>query len=105
MLAVATENEVVVVHPKGEQKPIAGSVENQGSVVDTYGGTIHVRLDRNLEDDLAIAALKMALTRRNPSQELTHHSDRCVQYASNDYTGLLKEHGIRISMSRSGNPL
>ena len=104
MLAVATENEVVVVHPKGEQKPIAGSVENQGSVVDTYGGTIHVRLDRNLEDDLAIAALKMALTRRNPSQELTHHSDRGVQYASNDYTGLLKEHGIRISMSRSGNP-
>jgi putative transposase len=61
-------------------------------------------LDRNLEDDLAIAALKMALTRRNPSQGLTHHSDRGVQYASNDYTGLLKEHGIRISMSRSGNP-
>jgi putative transposase len=27
-----------------------------------------------------------------------------VQYASNDYTGLLKEHGVRISMSRSGNP-
>ena len=35
---------------------------------------------------------------------LTHHSDRGVQYASNDYTGLLKEHGVRISMSRSGNP-
>jgi putative transposase len=27
-----------------------------------------------------------------------------VQYASNDYTTLLKEHGARISMSRSGNP-
>ena len=27
-----------------------------------------------------------------------------MQYASNDYTGLLKEHGVRISMSRSGNP-
>jgi putative transposase len=61
-------------------------------------------LDRNLEDDLAIAALQMALKRRNPSAGLTHHSDRGVQYASNDYTGLLKEHGIRISMSRSGNP-
>jgi transposase InsO family protein len=61
-------------------------------------------LDRNLEDDLAIAALKMALKRRNPTEGLTHHSDRGVQYASNDYTGLLKDHGIRISMSRSGNP-
>jgi transposase InsO family protein len=27
-----------------------------------------------------------------------------VQYASNDYTALLQEHGVRISMSRSGNP-
>lgn len=45
MLAVATENEVVVVHPKGEQEPIAGIAESQGSVVDTYGGTIHVRWD------------------------------------------------------------
>jgi putative transposase len=61
-------------------------------------------LDRNLEDDLAIAALRMALKRRNLSAGLTHHSDRGVQYASNDYTGLLKEHGIHISMSRSGNP-
>lgn len=61
-------------------------------------------LDRSLEDDLAIAALKMALRRRNPSEGLTHHSDRGVQYASSDYTKLLKEHGICISMSRRGNP-
>ena len=61
-------------------------------------------LDRSLEDDLAIAALEMAFRRRTPSAELTHHSDRGVQYASNDYTGLLKDHGVRISMSRSGNP-
>ena len=27
-----------------------------------------------------------------------------MQYASHDYTGLLKEHGVRISMSRRGNP-
>jgi len=61
-------------------------------------------LDRHLEDDLAIGAIKMALHRRKPVPGLTHHSDRGVQYASNDYTGLLKEHGIRISMSRKGNP-
>jgi transposase InsO family protein len=61
-------------------------------------------LDRSLENDLAIAALKMAFRRRTPSAGLTHHSDRGVQYASYDYTGLLKDHGVRISMSRSGNP-
>lgn len=46
----------------------------------------------------------MAVKRRTPSEGLVHHSDRGVQYASNDYTGLLRENGIRISMSRRGNP-
>jgi len=46
-------------------------------------------LDRSLEDDLAIEALQMAFRRRTPAAGLTHHSDRGVQYASNDYTGLL----------------
>jgi putative transposase len=74
-------------------------------VLDAYSRrVVGWALDCNLEDDLAIAALKMAFRRRNPSEGLTHHSDRGVQYASNDYTGLLKDHGIRISMSRSGNP-
>ena len=35
---------------------------------------------------------------------LVHHSDRGSQYASSDYTDLLKENGIEISMSRKGNP-
>jgi transposase InsO family protein len=61
-------------------------------------------LDRTLEDDLTIAALQMALRRRSPTPGLVHHSDRGVQYASHDYTGLLKEHGVAISMSRKGNP-
>ena len=61
-------------------------------------------LDRHLEDDLSIAALAMALRARQPAAGLTHHSDRGVQYASTDYTSLLQEHGVRISMSRRGNP-
>jgi len=61
-------------------------------------------LDRSIEDELAIAALQMALRHRMPGAGLTHHSDRGVQYASGDYTDLLKDHGIRISMSRKGNP-
>src|SRR5208282_3151328 len=35
---------------------------------------------------------------------LVHHPDRGSQYASNDYTDLLKAHQIEISMSRKGNP-
>ncbi len=74
-------------------------------VLDAYSRrVIGWALDRSLEDDLAIAALKMAFRNRKPAEGLTHHSDRGVQYASNDYTGLLKQHGVRISMSRSGNP-
>jgi len=61
-------------------------------------------LDRSLEDELTLAALRMALQERRPAPGLVHHSDRGVQYASGDYTDLLKDHQIRISMSRKGNP-
>ena len=61
-------------------------------------------LERTLEDELTLAALRMALARRKPPAGLVHHSDRGIQYASHDYTALLEEHGVRISMSRRGNP-
>jgi putative transposase len=58
-------------------------------------------LGRRLDAALATSALKMALQGRKPG---VHHSDRGVQYASSEYTGLLKENDIQISMSRKGNP-
>jgi len=61
-------------------------------------------LDRTLEANLALAALSMALEQRRPAPGLVHHSDRGVQYACGQYTELLREHGITISMSRKGNP-
>ena len=61
-------------------------------------------LEHTIEDELTLQALRMALKRRKPAAGLVHHSDRGVQYASRDYTTLLIEHGIRISMSRRGNP-
>ena len=60
-------------------------------------------LDRQMEAALTLQALAMAL-RRRPQPGLVHHSDRGVQYASRDYTQMLRDHGIRISMSRQGNP-
>jgi transposase InsO family protein len=61
-------------------------------------------LGRTLEAGLAVAALRMALRERQPAPGLVHHSDRGVQYASADYTELLKQHQAAISMSRKGNP-
>jgi putative transposase len=61
-------------------------------------------LDRTLEDELTLAALRMALSRRVVQAGLVHHSDRGTQYASGDYTDLLKASGIASSMSRKGNP-
>ena len=52
---------------------------------------------------LTPAALKMALSARKIGN-LIHHSDQGVQYASTDYTNLLKDHYIQISMSAKGNP-
>jgi putative transposase len=61
-------------------------------------------LDRYLDDELTLTALRMALDRRLPSPGLVHHSDRGSQYASRDYLALLEANHIRISMSRKGNP-
>jgi len=74
-------------------------------VLDRYSRrVIGWELDRTLEDNLSLAALRMALRSRTPGPGLVHHSDRGVQYASGNYTDLLKDNKVRISMSRKGNP-
>jgi putative transposase len=74
-------------------------------ILDAYSRrVIGWALDRTMEDDLTLSALRMALSRRMVEPGLVHHSDRGSQYASADYTDLLKENGIAISMSRKGNP-
>jgi putative transposase len=74
-------------------------------ILDAYSRrVIGWALDRTLEDQLTLAALQMAIARRVVQPGLVHHSDRGSQYASHDYTDLLKEHGIDISMSRKANP-
>jgi len=74
-------------------------------ILDAYSRrVIGWALDRSLEDSLTLAALRMALSRRIVQPGLVHHSDRGSQYASGDYTNLLKESGIGVSMSRKGNP-
>jgi transposase InsO family protein len=74
-------------------------------ILDAYSRrVIGWALDRTMEDELTLTALRMALARRAVEPGLVHHSDRGSQYASNDYTDLLKANGIEISMSRKGHP-
>ena len=74
-------------------------------ILDAYSRrVIGWALDRTMEDELTLTALRMALARRTVEPGLVHHSDRGSQYASNDYTDLLRAHGIEISMSRKGKP-
>jgi transposase InsO family protein len=74
-------------------------------ILDAYSRrVIGWALERTLENRLSLAALQMALSRRQVREGLVHHSDRGVQYASLDYTCELRAHGIAISMSRRGNP-
>ena len=61
-------------------------------ILDAYSRrVIGWALDRTLEDELTLAALRMAIARRVVQPGLVHHSDRGSQYASNDYTDLLKD--------------
>jgi len=61
-------------------------------------------LDCGLDNSLTLNALRMALRDRSVLPGLVHHSDRGVQYASHEYTQMLKDYGIEISMSRKANP-
>ena len=74
-------------------------------ILDAYSRrVIGWHLDDGLDDSLTLTALRMALRDRGVRPGLVHHSDRGVQYASGDYTDLLKDNGVDISMSRKANP-
>jgi putative transposase len=61
-------------------------------------------LERTLASRLALIALEQAIATRKPAPGLVHHSDRGVQYASDEYVGVLERHGMTPSMSRPANP-
>lgn len=60
-------------------------------------------LSGSLERHSVIRALKKAIMRRRPGKGLMIHSDRGVQYVSQDFRKVLKTHGFIQSMSRKGN--
>jgi transposase InsO family protein len=60
-------------------------------------------MSHRIDGELTLAALRQALTQRQPSAGLVHHSDRGKQYAAGGYQTLLREHGAVCSMSRKGD--
>jgi putative transposase len=61
-------------------------------------------LDRTLATRLVKAALEKAIATRQPLPGLVHHSDRGVQYASDEYMQVLQTYQMIPSMSRPANP-
>jgi putative transposase len=62
------------------------------------------QLDRTLAVRLPLTALEQALAGRKPEPGVVHHSDRGLQYASDEYVAVLRQHQMIPSMSRPANP-
>jgi len=60
-------------------------------------------MSQSLESTIVLDALRMALSRRQPGKGVLHHSDRGSQYADKLFRQLLKDHGMKCSMSRKGD--
>ena len=60
-------------------------------------------IDTRLTASLALDALDVACTRKQPAGGLVHHSDRGSQYACGYYQHPLRLYGMRASMSRKGS--
>jgi putative transposase len=55
------------------------------------------------DEHLVELALRMALATRHPPAGLLHHSDRGSEFTSDRYQAVLREAGIEVSMSRTGD--
>ena len=75
-------------------------------VTDAYSKKIvGYNVSRSLSVDGSLKALEMAMANRKVrSYSLIHHSDRGLQYCSNDYQKLLKDNRIRPSMTEKYDP-
>ena len=75
-------------------------------ITDAYSRKIvGYHLGQTLRASGCIIALEKAIRERiYPQRPLLHHSDRGIQYCCQEYTELLQQQGIAISMTQSGSP-
>lgn len=77
-------------------------------ITDTYSHkVVGYQVAETMEAIESIHALQMAISSVKPESllNLTHHSDRGIQYCSHAYVKLLQDKNIKISMTESGDPL
>jgi putative transposase len=74
------------------------------AVMDLYSRRIiGWTMSEDIDSELVITALRMAILQRKPQAGLLHHSDRGSQYACEMFQDLLNDNGIICSMSRKGD--
>jgi putative transposase len=75
-------------------------------ITDLYSKKIMgYNLSDNMKVESSAVALRMAIANRlYPDRELIHHSDRGFQYCADNYTQLLEDNNIKISMTQSYDP-
>lgn len=62
-------------------------------------------MSETLKAESAVKALRMAVKQIAVTDGCIHHSDRGIQYCCHEYTGLLKQNNMMISMTENGDPL
>ena len=74
-------------------------------ITDAYSRKITgFHVSDNMRVDSAVIALQKALDQKPLDAIVIHHSDRGMQYCSNEYVKLLKDHHALISMTQNGDP-
>ena len=75
-------------------------------ITDAYSKKIMgYNLANNMRAEESLKALKMAIkNREKPNSLLIHHSDRGVQFCSNEYVNHLVKSNIKISMTEKYDP-
>lgn len=74
-------------------------------ITDAYSKRIvGFELADNMQAATTLKALNKAISARIYQEELTHHSDRGLQYCSSIYTNTLVENSINISMTQEYDP-
>jgi putative transposase len=74
-------------------------------ITDVYSKkVVGFELSDNLKTENSLKALRKAINNRETKKTLIHHSDRGLQYCSPDYTNLLEENHIKISMTSKYDP-
>ncbi len=61
-------------------------------------------ISKQIDGDLTVSALRMAINQRKPKPGTIHHSDRGVQYLCTQYVDTLKQNHFHVSNSAKGNP-